>query len=127
MCCVHCVHYSFPPAATMDAALGFLTAAAPVSGRSTLRTGAVSSAFAGARVVRAASSRAARLPAAPVDTVKAVVAGVDIPVGSTADDEEGVNRGALETRQDCIAVAIVAHVDHGYVVLRRGIRGFLSH
>lgn len=122
-----CVYYSFPPAATMDAALGFLTAAAaPVSGRSTLRTGAVSSAFAGARVARAASSRAAQLPAAPVDTVKAVVAGVDIPVGSTADDEEGVNRGALETRQDCIAVAIVAHVDHGYVVLRRGIRGLLS-
>lgn len=113
-----CVYYSFPPAATMDAALGFLTAAAaPVSGRSTLRTGAVSSAFAGARVARAASSRAAQLPAAPVDTVKAVVAGVDIPVGSTADDEEGVNRGALETRQDCIAVAIVAHVDHGKTTL----------
>lgn len=111
----------------MDAALGFLTATAPVSGRSTLRTGAVSSAFAGARVARAASSRAAQLPAAPVDTVKAVVAGVDVPVGSTADGEEDVDRGALETREDCIAVAIVAHVDHGYVALRRDIDEFMSH
>lgn len=106
--------------------MGFLTAAAPVSGRLSLRTGAVSSVFAGARVARAAPSRAAQLPAAPVDTVKAVVAGVDIPVGSTADGEEEVNRGALETRQDCIAVAIVAHVDHGYVALRRGIHEFMS-
>lgn len=109
----------------MDAALGFLTAAAPVSGRSVRHAGAVSSAFAGARVARAAPSRAAHLPAAPVDTVKAVVAGVDIPVSSTADGEEDVNRGALEKREDCIAVAIVAHVDHGYVVLRRAIRQFL--
>lgn len=101
----------------MDAALGFLTAAAPVSGRSVRHAGAVSSAFAGARVARAAPSRAAHLPAAPVDTVKAVVAGVDIPVGSTADGEEDVNRGALEKREDCIAVAIVAHVDHGKTTL----------
>eukprot|EP00168_Porphyra_purpurea_P014216 TRINITY_DN404_c0_g1_i1.p1 TRINITY_DN404_c0_g1~~TRINITY_DN404_c0_g1_i1.p1 ORF type:complete len:484 (+),score=151.67 TRINITY_DN404_c0_g1_i1:223-1674(+) len=103
----------------MDA-LGFVVGAAPApaQGRSALRTGCITSAFAGGRVARAAPVRAAQLPATvPVDTVKAVVAGVDVPVDAAANGADKIDRGTLETRHDCIAVAIVAHVDHGKTTL----------